>query len=230
MRGRMSRPGERMVRRRVAILISGRGSNMAALVAVAQAADFPAEIALVLSNRPDAKGLAAAQAAGIAAAVVDHVPFGTDRAAFERALQRELAAHRIELICLAGFMRLFTPEFVTHWQGHMLNIHPALLPAIKGLDTHARALAAGVKIHGATVHFVVPEMDAGPIIAQGALAVREDDTAETLAARVLAIEHKIYPLALRLVAEGRVRVENGRCRIDGVPASDRILLAPSIEP
>jgi phosphoribosylglycinamide formyltransferase-1 len=170
MRGRMSRPGERMVRRRVAILISGRGSNMAALVAVAQAADFPAEIALVLSNRPDAKGLAAAQAAGIAAAVVDHVPFGTDRAAFERALQRELAAHRIELICLAGFMRLFTPEFVTHWQGHMLNIHPALLPAIKGLDTHARALAAGVKIHGATVHFVVPEMDAGPIIAQGALA------------------------------------------------------------
>jgi len=218
------------VRRRVAILISGRGSNMAALVAVAQAADFPAEIALVLSNRPDAKGLAAAQAAGIAAAVVDHVPFGTDRAAFERALQRELAAHRIELICLAGFMRLFTPEFVTHWQGHMLNIHPALLPAIKGLDTHARALAAGVKIHGATVHFVVPEMDAGPIIAQGALAVREDDTAETLAARVLAIEHKIYPLALRLLAEGRVRAEDGRCRIDGVPASDAILLAPSIEP
>ena len=219
-----------MARRRVAILISGRGSNMAALVAVAQAADFPAEIALVLSNRPDAKGLAAAQAAGIAAAVVDHVPFGTDRAAFERALQRELAAHRIELICLAGFMRLFTPEFVTHWQGHMLNIHPALLPAIKGLDTHARALAAGVKIHGATVHFVVPEMDAGPIIAQGALAVREDDTAETLAARVLAIEHKIYPLALRLLAEGRVRAEDGRCRIDGVPASDAILLAPSIEP
>ena len=219
-----------MARRRVAILISGRGSNMAALVAAAQAADFPAEIALVLSNRPDAEGLAAARAAGIAAAVVDHVPFGKDRAAFERALQRELAAHRIELICLAGFMRLFTPDFVNQWQGRMLNIHPALLPAIKGLDTHARALAAGVKIHGATVHFVVPEMDAGPIIAQGALAVHEDDTAETLAARVLAIEHKIYPLALRLLAEGRVRAEDGRCRIDGVPASDRILLAPSIEP
>jgi len=219
-----------MARRRVAILISGRGSNMAALVAAARAADFPAEIALVLSNRPDAEGIAAARAAGIAAAVVDHVPFGKDRAAFERALQRELAAHRIELICLAGFMRLFTPGFVNQWQGRMLNIHPALLPAIKGLDTHARALAAGVKIHGATVHFVVPEMDAGPIIAQGALAVREDDTAETLAARVLAIEHKIYPLALRLLAEGRVRAEDGRCRIDGVPASDRILLAPSIEP
>jgi phosphoribosylglycinamide formyltransferase-1 len=219
-----------MARRRVAILISGRGSNMAALVAAARAADFPAEIALVLSNRPDAEGLAAARAAGIAAAVVDHVPFGKDRAAFERALQRELAAHRIELICLAGFMRLFTPDFVNQWQGRMLNIHPALLPAIKGLDTHARALAAGVKIHGATVHFVVPEMDAGPIIAQGALAVHEDDTAETLAARVLAIEHKIYPLALRLLAEGRVRAEDGRCRIDGVPASDRILLAPSIEP
>jgi phosphoribosylglycinamide formyltransferase-1 len=219
-----------MARRRVAILISGRGSNMAALVAAAQAADFPAEIALVLSNRPDAKGLAAAHAAGTATAVVDHVPFGNDREAFERALQRELAAHRIELICLAGFMRLFTPGFVNQWQGRMLNIHPALLPAIKGLDTHARALAAGVKIHGATVHFVVPEMDAGPIIAQGALAVRENDTAETLAARVLAIEHKIYPLALRLLAEGRVRAEDGRCRIDGVPASDAILLAPSIEP
>src|ERR1700722_18301207 len=223
-------PMSPLAKRRAAILISGRGSNMAALVAAAQAADFPAEIALVLSNRPDAQGVAAAGGAGIAAAVVDHVPFGKDRAAFERALQRELAAHRIELICLAGFMRLFTPGFVNQWQGRMLNIHPALLPAIKGLDTHARALAAGVKIHGATVHFVVPEMDAGPIIAQGALAVREDDTAETLAARVLAIEHKIYPLALRLLAEGRVRAEDGRCRIDGVPASDAILLAPSIEP
>jgi len=230
MPGRMWRPGERMARRRVAILISGRGSNMAALVAAAQAGDFPAEIALVLSNRPDAKGLAAAQAAGIATAVVDHVPFGKDREAFEHALQREIEAHRIELICLAGFMRLFTPGFVTQWQGRMLNIHPALLPAIKGLDTHARALAAGVKIHGATVHFVVPEMDAGPIIAQGALAVREDDTAETLAARVLAIEHRIYPLALRLLAEGRVRVENGRCRIEGARADDAVMLAPSIAP
>jgi phosphoribosylglycinamide formyltransferase-1 len=216
-------------RRRVAVLISGRGSNMAALVEAAKAADFPAEIALVLSNRPDAKGLSLAQAAGVATAIVDHVPFGKDRGAFERALQRELDAHRTEMICLAGFMRLFTPGFVDHWQGRILNIHPALLPAFKGRDTHARALATGVKIHGATVHFVVPEMDAGPIIAQGALAVREDDTEETLAARVLSIEHRLYPLALRLVAEGRVRLANGRCRIDGVPANDRILLGPPLE-
>jgi phosphoribosylglycinamide formyltransferase 1 len=216
-------------RRRVAVLISGRGSNMAALVEAAKTADFPAEIALVLSNRPDAKGLAVAQAAGVATATVDHVPFGKDRAAFERALQGELDARRIELICLAGFMRLFTPGFVDHWQGRLLNIHPALLPAFKGTDIHARALAAGVKIHGATVHFVVPEMDSGPIIAQGALTVREDDTAETLAARVLAIEHRIYPAALRLVAEGRVHIRDGRCRIDGAPASDQALLGPPLE-
>jgi len=202
---------------------------MAALVEAAKAADFPAEIALVLANRPDARGLAVARAAGIATAIVDHVPFGKDRAAFERALQRELEIHRTELICLAGFMRLFTPGFVEHWQGRMLNIHPALLPSFKGTDVHARALAAGVKIHGATVHFVVPEMDSGPIIAQGALAVREDDTAETLADRVLAIEHRIYPFALRLVAEGRVRLEDGRCRIEGVPASDQTLLGPPLE-
>jgi len=219
-------PGERMARRRVAVLISGRGSNMAALIAAARVDDYPAEIALVLSNRPDAAGLAAAQTAGLATAVVDRAPFGKDRAGFDGALQRELDAHRIDLVCLAGFMRLLTPSFVTAWQGRMLNIHPALLPAFKGLDTHARALAAGVRIHGATVHFVVPEMDSGPIIAQGALAVRDDDTAETLAARVLAIEHRLYPLALRLVAEGRVRVEGERCRIDGAPASDDILLAP----
>jgi phosphoribosylglycinamide formyltransferase-1 len=216
-------------RRRVAVLISGRGSNMAALVEAAKAADFPAEISLVLSNQPNAEGLAIAQAAGVATAIVDHVPFGKNREAFERALQRELDAHRTEMVCLAGFMRLFTPGFVDHWQGRMLNIHPALLPAFKGLDTHARALAAGVKIHGATVHFVVPDMDAGPIIAQGALAVRADDTADTLAVRVLGIEHQIYPLALRLVAEGRVRVEDGRCRIDGAPASDQILLGPPLE-
>jgi phosphoribosylglycinamide formyltransferase-1 len=216
-------------RRRVAVLISGRGSNMAALVEAAKAADFPAEIALVLSNRTNAEGLAIAQAAGVATAIVDHVPFGKDREAFERALQRELDAHRTEMVCLAGFMRLFTPGFVDHWQERMLNIHPALLPAFKGLDTHARALAAGVKIHGATVHFVVPDMDAGPIIAQGALAVRADDTADTLAVRVLGIEHQIYPLALRLVAEGRVRIEDGRCRVDGAPASDQILLGPPLE-
>jgi phosphoribosylglycinamide formyltransferase 1 len=218
-----------MIKRRVAILISGRGSNMGALIAAAQAADFPAEIALVLANRPDAKGLARAQEARLTTAIVDHSRFGKDREAFERALQAELDAQAIDIVCLAGFMRLLTPWFVSRWEGRMLNIHPALLPAFKGLDTHERALAAGVKIHGATVHFVVPEMDSGPVIVQGALAVRDDDTAETLAARVLAIEHTIYPLALRLVAEDRITVADGRCRIAGAATNDHILLAPAIE-
>lgn len=218
----------RMVRKRVAILISGRGSNMAALLTAAQDPAYPAEISLVVSNRADAKGLTTAREAGIAAALVDHKAFG-DREAFERALQNELETHRIDIVCLAGFMRLLTPWFVSRWPDRMLNIHPALLPAFKGLDTHERALAAGVKIHGASVHFVIPEMDSGPIIAQGAITVRDDDTVETLAARVLAVEHKIYPVALRLVAEGRLRVEGGRCRIDGLRADDHILLAPAIE-
>jgi phosphoribosylglycinamide formyltransferase-1 len=216
-----------MSRKRVAILISGRGSNMAALIEAAKAKDYPAEIALVLSNRPDASGLNVARAAGIATAVVDHTAFGKDRAGFERAMQTVLDEYRIEFICLAGFMRLLTGGFVEAWRGRMINIHPALLPAFKGLETHARALQAGVKIHGATVHFVVPEMDSGPIIAQGAVAVREDDSAETLAARVLSVEHRIYPLALRLVAQGRVRVENGRCLIDGVPVPDAAQLVPT---
>jgi phosphoribosylglycinamide formyltransferase-1 len=188
---------------------------MAALIEAAKARDFPAEIALVLSNRPDAVGLATASANNIATEVVDHTTFGKERAAFERALQAVLEKHRIDLVCLAGFMRLLTPWLVGQWQNRMLNIHPALLPAFKGLDTHKRALEAGAKVHGATVHFVVPEMDSGPIIAQGVVAVRPDDTEASLAARVLKVEHKIYPQALRLVAENRVAVENNRCLIDG---------------
>jgi phosphoribosylglycinamide formyltransferase 1 len=215
-----------VTKRRVAVLISGRGSNMAALTEAAKAQSFPAAIALVLSNRPDAAGLAHARAAGIATAIVDHAQHGKDRTAFERAMQDVLELNRIELICLAGFMRLLTTWFVGRWEERMLNIHPALLPAFKGLDTHERALAAGVKIHGASVHFVVPEMDGGPIIAQGAVPVRHDDTAETLAARVLKIEHRIYPLALGLVAAGRVRIDQGRCVIDGVYRSEGTLIAP----
>jgi len=216
----------RMQRKRVAILISGRGSNMAALLTAAQDPAYPAEISLVVSNRADAKGLPIAREAGIATVLVDHKQF-KDREAFERAMQHEIETHRIDILCLAGFMRLLTPWFISRWQGRMINIHPALLPAFKGLDTHERALAAGVKIHGATVHFVVPEMDSGPVIAQGAVTVHDDDSADTLAARVLAVEHKIYPMALRLLAEGRVRVEDERCRIDGAQANDHILLAPS---
>jgi phosphoribosylglycinamide formyltransferase-1 len=217
-----------MTRRRVAILISGRGSNMTALIAAARDPAYPAEIALVLSNRPDAAGLASARSAGLATAVVDHAGFGKDREAFERTVQRELEAHRIDIICLAGFMRLLTPWFVAQWHERMLNIHPALLPAFKGLDTHARALTAGVKLHGATVHFVVPEMDSGPIIAQAAVPVRDDDTAAALAARVLAVEHQIYPTALRLVAQGRVHIQEKRCRIDGANVGDGSLIVPPI--
>jgi phosphoribosylglycinamide formyltransferase-1 len=192
-----------MSRKRVAILISGRGSNMAALIDAAQAPDYPAEIALVVSNVPDAAGLARARSAGVATAVLEHKPFGKDRCAFEAALQDILDAHRIEIICLAGFMRLFTAEFVQRWSGRMLNIHPSLLPLFPGLDPHGQALRAGVNESGATVHFVIPETDAGPIVLQQSVPVLPNDTPEQLAARVLEVEHRIYPLALRRVAEGR---------------------------
>lgn len=207
-----------MTRKRVAVLISGRGSNMAALIAAAKDPAYPAEIVLVVSNRPQATGLDHARAAGIATAVVDHTAFNGDREAFERALHAVLAEHRIDIVCLAGFMRLLTPWLTAQWEGRMLNIHPAILPAFKGLDTHARALAAGVTTHGATVHFVVPEMDSGPIIAQAEVTVDTSDTPETLAARVLAAEHQIYPHALKLLAEGRIELVAGRCIVDGAPA------------
>jgi phosphoribosylglycinamide formyltransferase 1 len=205
-----------MAKKRVAVLISGRGSNMVALIEAARASSYPAEIALVLSNRPEAAGLAAAEAMGVPTAVVDHRPHGSDRAAFEYALQGVLNEHRVELVCLGGFMRLFTSEFVLHWQGRMLNIHPSLLPSFPGLDPHGQALRAGVKISGATVHFVIPETDAGPIIAQAAVPVRDDDTVDTLAARVLAVEHRVYPLALALLAAGRIKIDGARCLIEGV--------------
>jgi len=215
-----------MSRKRVAVLISGRGSNMAALIDAAKAADYPAAVALVVSNRPDAAGNEVARRQGVATVVLDHRPFGKDRAAFEQALQAILDEHRIEIVCLGGFMRLFTNDFVLRWHGRMLNIHPSLLPAFKGLDPHGQALGAGVKIAGATVHFVTPAMDAGPIVAQAAVAVAEDDTAETLAARVLAVEHRLYPLALKLVAQGRVRIVDGRCRIDGAEQAGGSLVNP----
>lgn len=196
-------------RLRTAVLISGRGSNMEALIEAARAPDFPAEIGLVLSNDPAAAGLETARAAGVAVAAVDHRIHAT-REDFERSMDRLLAIHRIEFLCLAGFMRLLTPWFVGRWQGRMINIHPALLPSYKGLNTHARALADGVKIHGCTAHFVVPAMDDGPIIAQAAVPVLDHDTAATLAARVLAQEHRLYPMALHLVASGAARVKDGR--------------------
>jgi len=211
------------MKRRVAILISGRGSNMAALIQAAAADDYPAEIALVVSNRADAGGLEKAGASGIPTAVVESRPFGKDRAGFETALQAALDRHGIELICLGGFMRLFTADFVQRWYGRMLNIHPSLLPSFPGLDPHGQALRAGVKISGATVHFVIPETDAGPIVMQGAVGVADDDTAETLSQRILGLEHRIYPEALRLLAEGKVRLEGDICKVSGSSASGTLI-------
>jgi len=215
------------MKRRVAILISGRGSNMAALIDAAKAPDFPAEIVTVISNRADAGGLEKAAAGGIPTEVIESKPFGKDRAAFEAAVQRALDEKNVELICLAGFMRLFTAEFVQRWYGKMLNIHPSLLPSFPGIDPAAQALKAGVKISGATVHFVIPETDAGPIVMQGAVAVRDDDTPETLAARILTVEHRIYPAALRLLAGSKVVLEGDRCRTPGSAASDATLISPA---
>jgi phosphoribosylglycinamide formyltransferase-1 len=208
-------------RRRTAILISGRGSNMRSLIEAARAPNFPAEIALVASNRPDAPGLAVAKEAGIATAAVDHKIYA-GREEFEASLQALFDIHRIELICLAGFMRMLTAGFVERWSGRMINIHPALLPAYPGLHTHERALADCVKIHGCTVHFVVPGMDEGPIIAQAAIAVRDDDTAETLSARVLEQEHILYPQALRIVASGDYSIDGNRVRSKLASASIRL--------
>jgi phosphoribosylglycinamide formyltransferase-1 len=218
------------VMRRVAILISGRGSNMTALIEAAAADGFPAEIALVISNKADAPGLATAQANGVKTLVIESKPFGKDRAGFEKLLQSALDEHKIELICLGGFMRLFTAEFVRHWYGRMLNIHPSLLPSFPGLDPHGQALRAGVKISGATVHFVIPETDAGPIVMQGAVAVADNDTPDTLAARVLDIEHKIYPQALRLLATNGVGITGDTCTTStGASASrDDTLISPTV--
>jgi phosphoribosylglycinamide formyltransferase-1 len=214
------------MKRRVAILISGRGSNMAALIDAARLADFPAEIVAVISNRADAAGLDKAAASGIATVVIESKPFGKDRAGFEAVLQRALDEKNVDLICLGGFMRLFTAEFVQRWYGKMLNIHPSLLPSFPGLDPHGQALQAGVKISGATVHFVIPETDAGPIIMQGAVTVADDDTAETLSQRILGIEHRIYPEALRLLASGKLRLEGDICRVADGTDRDGTLISP----
>jgi len=204
-------------KRRTAILISGRGSNMLALIEAARDPNYPAEIALVVSNRADAPGLVTAKERGIATAVIDHKIYA-GRDEFEKSLQVMLDLHRIDLIALAGFMRLLTAGFVQHWQGRMINIHPSLLPAYRGLDTHARALAERVKMHGCTVHFVVPAVDEGPIIAQAPVAVFDNDTEETLAARVLEQEHRIYPWALAAVASGAIEMRGDKVVVKGVDA------------
>jgi phosphoribosylglycinamide formyltransferase 1 len=215
-------------RRRTAVLISGRGSNLQALLAAARDPAYPADIALVVSNRPDAAGLAAARAAGVTAVAIDHTGFA-GRAEFDAEIDATLRREAIELVACAGFMRILTAAFLNAWEGRIVNIHPALLPLYKGLDTHARALADGVRVHGCTVHYVVPEIDAGPIIAQAAVAVLSDDSAKTLAARVLDAEHRLYPMALALVASGRVRLQAGTVIVDAPADPAARLFSPTLQ-
>jgi phosphoribosylglycinamide formyltransferase 1 len=214
---------------KVGVLISGRGSNLQALIDSfsPQIAGSPVRIVLVLSNRPEAVGLERAAKAGLKTEIVDHKAFAS-REDFDVAMDREIRAAGAEFVALAGFMRLLTPQFVTVWKDKLINIHPALLPAFPGLDTHKRALAAGVRFHGATVHFVRHETDTGPIVAQAAVPVLPGDDEAALAARVLRAEHRLYPLALRLVAEGKVRVEGERVVITDAPFTESALFNPAL--
>jgi len=216
-----------VTKKRVAILISGRGSNMMALVEAAEAPDYPAEIVMVISNRPDAAGLAWARERGIPALGLDHKRYES-REHFEGQMQSALELAKVDIVCCAGFMRLMTAGFVDQWRDRMLNIHPSLLPSFKGLHTHARALAAGVKIAGCTVHFVRSEMDEGPILAQAAVPVLDGDTEDALADRILNLEHRIYPQALRILATGQAVIEGERVRFR-VPVNQMPpLISPSV--
>jgi phosphoribosylglycinamide formyltransferase-1 len=214
-----------VARLKVAVLISGRGSNLQALIDACAKPGFPTEIVLVISNRADAAGLQRAAEARIATAVIPHRDYPS-REAFDAALTAALERARIDLVCLAGFMRLLTPGFVEHWRDRLINIHPSLLPSFPGLDTHARALTQGVRFTGCTVHFVRAEMDNGPIIVQASVPVLQGDTAEKLAARVLAAEHRAYPLALKLIGEGKVKVVGERAEIAGAANSPSAHLNP----
>lgn len=217
-----------MRRLKLAVLISGRGSNLKALVDACAATDFPAEIVLVLSNKDAAKGLDHARAAGIPHQAIRHADF-PDRATFDREMTAAIEQTGAELVCLAGFMRLLSDEFVDHWRDRMINIHPSLLPAFKGLDVQERVLARGARFAGCTVHYVRREMDTGPIIVQAAVPVHGDDTPDSLAARILEREHQIYPLAVRWIAEGRVRVDDeDRATVDGAAAPGGALVNPEV--
>ncbi|TPJ60609.1 phosphoribosylglycinamide formyltransferase [Mesorhizobium sp. B2-6-1] len=217
-------------KKRTVVLISGRGSNMTALIAAASDPAFPAEIVGVISDKADAAGLGMARARGIATQVISRADHASKQA-HDAAIDAALTAFNAEIVALAGYMRILTTGLVQKWQGRMINIHPALLPAFKGLDTHARALAAGMRIHGCTVHFVMSEMDDGPIIAQAAVPVMVGDNADMLAARVLKVEHQLYPLALGLVAEGKARMEKGRTVFarfaDDADNATSMIIAPS---
>lgn len=210
------------MRLRLGVLISGRGSNLQALIDAASDPTYPAEVALVISNKPDAAGLDRARAAGIPTLVLKPRDFA-DKAAHEAAMIAALEAAGVGLVCLAGYMRLLSPVFVTAWHNRLINIHPSLLPAFPGLDTHARAIEAGVRFHGCTVHYVRVEMDTGPIIVQAAVTVADDDNPDSLAARVLEQEHKAYPLAVRLIAEGRVAVAGNRVAVRDSSTPDAVI-------
>jgi phosphoribosylglycinamide formyltransferase-1 len=215
-----------MARLKVGVLVSGSGTNLQALLDAAKDEDYPAEIALVISNKADAGGLARAEAAGVPRRVIDHETFA-DRDAFDAEIDRALRAAECELVCLAGFMRILTSGFVDGWRDRLINIHPSLLPSFRGLNAQAQALEAGVRIAGCTVHFVRAEMDAGPIIVQGAVPVLDGDDATRLTQRILAVEHRIYPLAVRLIGEGRVTVAGDQVRIDEPPGdTGRYIAAP----
>lgn len=214
-----------MAKLRVGILISGRGSNMAALIKAAEAADYPAEIACVVSNKADAPGLAIAAAAGVPTMAISHRDH-PDREAFDRAVSAELERHGVGFVVLAGFMRIFSPWFPAHWAGRLINIHPSLLPAFKGMHVHRQALDAGVRLSGCTAHLVTPDLDSGPIIAQAAVPVLADDTEETLSARILRQEHRLYPLVVRWFAEGRIAVDGEKVAVNGVPRAATLLFSP----
>lgn len=214
-----------MAKLRVGILISGRGSNMAALIRAAEAADYPAEIACVVSNKADAPGLALAAAAGVPTAAISHRDH-PDREAFDRAVSAELERHGVGFVVLAGFMRIFSPWFPTHWAGRLINIHPSLLPAFKGMHVQRQALDAGVRLSGCTAHLVTPDLDSGPIIAQAAVPVLADDTEETLSARILRQEHRLYPLVVRWFAEGRIAVDGEKVAVNGIPPAATLLFSP----
>ena len=215
-----------MARLKTAVLISGRGSNLQALIDAAAHPDYPAEVSLVISSQGDAGGLQRARAAGIRTEVINHRAFNAKQG-FEASIDATLRGAGVELVCLAGFMRILTPWFVERWRDRLINIHPSLLPAFKGLDTHDRVLAAGARFTGCTVHFVRPEMDEGPIVVQAAVPVMPTDSPDSLAARVLAAEHRCYPLAVRVIAEGRVRVRNELVEIAGaVSPADVMMFNP----
>ena len=211
----------------IVILISGRGSNMVALIDAAASGTLPVRVAAVLANRPDAKGLEVAAAAGVVTQVVDHRLY-RDRASFDAAMAETIDAYSPDLVVLAGFMRILSDGFVAHYEGRLINIHPSLLPSFPGLHTHQRALDDGVRVHGCTVHFVTPTLDHGPIVVQAAVPVLDGDDATVLAARVLEQEHRIYPLAVRWFAEGRLRLEDGCVRLDAPQEYASCLISPQV--